>query len=73
MGKHEKIPIKLLSGLSDKNIKCDEPRNLLLNFGFDERIKGSHHIFQLIIEEWIETANLIGRPIPTPIGRLLFA
>jgi predicted RNase H-like HicB family nuclease len=28
---------------------------------------------QIIIAEWIETAQELGRPIPTPIGRLLFA
>jgi len=28
---------------------------------------------QKIIEEWIETANSLGRPIPIPKGRLLFA
>lgn len=28
---------------------------------------------QTIIEEWIETANSLGRPIPIPKGRLLFA
>jgi predicted RNA binding protein YcfA (HicA-like mRNA interferase family) len=36
---------KILSGLSDKNIKFNEFRNLLIKLGFDERIKGSHHIF----------------------------
>lgn len=25
------------------------------------------------IREWVETANEIGRPIPTPKGRLVFA
>ena len=27
----------------------------------------------VIIDEWIETAKELGRPIPTPRGRLLFA
>ena len=26
-----------------------------------------------IIEEWLETAQALGRPIPTPKGRLMFA
>lgn len=26
-----------------------------------------------IIEEWIETAKLLGRPVPDPKGRLVFA
>ena len=28
---------------------------------------------QVIIEEWIETARELGRTIPTPKGRLLYA
>ncbi|HVE72262.1 MAG TPA: type II toxin-antitoxin system HicB family antitoxin [Thermoanaerobaculia bacterium] len=28
---------------------------------------------RVIIDEWIETAQQLGRPIPTPRGRLLYA
>ena len=28
---------------------------------------------QVVIQEWIETAKELGRPIPEPKGRLLFA
>jgi predicted RNase H-like HicB family nuclease len=28
---------------------------------------------QVIIDEWIETAKLIARPIPTPRGKLMYA
>lgn len=28
---------------------------------------------QVVIEEWIETAQSLGRPIPKPKGRLVFA
>ena len=28
---------------------------------------------EIIIHEWIETANEMGRPIPKPRGRLMFA
>jgi predicted RNase H-like HicB family nuclease len=28
---------------------------------------------ELIINEWIETANELGRPIPEPKGRLMYA
>ena len=44
MSKHEKLLIKILRGTSDKNIDFEEFRNLLLRLGFEERIKGSHHI-----------------------------
>lgn len=36
---------KVLSGLSDRNIRFSELRKLILSLGFDERIKGDHHIF----------------------------
>jgi predicted RNase H-like HicB family nuclease len=28
---------------------------------------------EIVIGEWIETAQALGRPIPTPKGRLVFA
>lgn len=46
MGKHEKLLLKILGGASDANIKFDELRNLLIDLGFEERIRGSHHIFR---------------------------
>ena len=41
----KKIFWKILSGVSDANISFVELCNLLKELGFDERIKGSHHIF----------------------------
>ena len=41
MGK--KILEKIISGISDKNIRFNELRNTLIRLGFDERVKGSHH------------------------------
>ena len=35
---------EVLSGLSDKNVRFSELRNLVLSLGFDERIKGDHYI-----------------------------
>ena len=35
----------VLKGLADKNIRFDDLVNLLHDLGFDERIKGDHHIF----------------------------
>lgn len=32
-------------GRSDANIGFDELRQLLLDLGFEERVRGSHHIF----------------------------
>ena len=36
---------KVLVGLSDKNIRFADLRKLMVNLGFEERIKGNHHIF----------------------------
>ncbi|MGO9482324.1 MAG: type II toxin-antitoxin system HicA family toxin [Candidatus Kryptoniota bacterium] len=41
----EKVLEIVLSGLSDKNVRFDDLRRLLLNLNFTERIKGDHHIF----------------------------
>jgi len=41
----KKVLRKVLSGLSDKNIRFNDLRKLLLDIGFNERIKGDHHIF----------------------------
>jgi len=51
MSTHEKMLIKILRGTSDKNIEFDGFRRLLVSLGFNERIKGSHHIF---IKEGLE-------------------
>ena len=45
MSKFKKLLEKILQGNSDKNINFEEIRNLLIALGFQERIKGSHHIF----------------------------
>ena len=45
MGKKEKILLKVLRGTSDANISFSDLCLLLHHLGFDERIKGSHHIF----------------------------
>jgi hypothetical protein len=44
---NEKTIEKILSGISDKNIKFSELREILIKFGFAERIKGDHHIFTM--------------------------
>jgi hypothetical protein len=45
MSKFEKLIQKILSGSSDKNIDFNDLCNLLETLGFDNRIKGSHHIY----------------------------
>jgi predicted RNA binding protein YcfA (HicA-like mRNA interferase family) len=45
MNPHDKLLIRILSGRSDTNIPFSEMCQLLHELGFDERIRGSHHIF----------------------------
>jgi len=52
MGKYDKLLIRLLSGASDSSIAFDDLRQLLIRFGFNERIRGSHHIYTKVeVEE----------------------
>lgn len=45
MGNLSKLRQKILSGSADNNIEFGGLRQLLQRLGFDERIRGSHHIF----------------------------
>ncbi len=46
MGTHEKLLELVLQGRSDANIAFSDLRGLLLDLGFEERTRGSHHIFR---------------------------
>jgi hypothetical protein len=56
MGKYKKLLSQILQGTSDANISFDDLCNLLKKLGFDERRRGSHHIFRK--EGIIEKINL---------------
>jgi hypothetical protein len=45
MGQHDKLLLRVLRGTSDASIPFDGLCQLLVSFGFQERITGSHHIF----------------------------
>lgn len=45
MSKLQKTILRILRGTSDRNIDFDDMRQLLLFLGFEERIRGNHHIF----------------------------
>ena len=45
MAQRDKTLDKILRGTSDANIPFSELCQLLRRLGFDERIRGSHHIF----------------------------
>jgi hypothetical protein len=46
MGKYDKLIDKILRGTSDANIPFDDLRGILTHLGFDERIRGSHHVYR---------------------------
>ena len=45
MAKAEKTLLRVLRGDSDSNLAFADLCQLLKRFGFDERIRGSHHIY----------------------------
>lgn len=62
MGKYDKVLEKVIFGRSDANITFSELKQLLLLLGFEERIRGDHHIFSK--EGVVEIINL------QPIGSM---
>ena len=69
--KPEKILKRLLS--SQKNIRFDDLKKLILAFGFRlSRINGSHHIFtQPMLEELINIQEVNGEAKPYQIRQFL--
>lgn len=45
MGRLAKLRQKILAGKSDTSIRFADLRQLLIRPGFEERVKGDHHIF----------------------------
>lgn len=45
MDSHRKVLLKVLQGASDASIAFSDLRRLLRSLGFQERVRGSHHIF----------------------------
>ena len=46
MAKYDDLLARILRGTSDANIAFNDLRQLLRRLGFEERIRGSHHIFR---------------------------
>jgi virulence-associated protein VapD len=65
MSQFQKLLLILLSGQSDNNIAFSELTKLLERFGFESRIKGSHHIFTKIgVDEILnlQTRGALAKP-----------
>jgi hypothetical protein len=46
VAKYEELLRRILGGTSDANVPFNDLRQLLRRLGFDERIRGSHHMFR---------------------------
>jgi hypothetical protein len=56
MGRRRKLYDRIAGGQSDANIPFEQAANLFKFLGFEERIRGSHHIF--VREDIEEVINL---------------
>ncbi len=45
MPRFDRLLARVLTGTSDRNVRFEKLRSLVLALGFGERIRGSHHIF----------------------------
>ena len=46
MSKYDKLLFQILRGTSDANVPFNDLRQLLTSMGFEEKIRGSHHMFR---------------------------
>jgi hypothetical protein len=63
MTRIHKILGKILRGTADANVPFEDLCHLVRGLGFEERV----------IEQWIQVATELNRPIPKPRGRLKYA
>lgn len=56
MSKYDKLLVQILSGAADANVSFDDLCWLLIKIGFEERVRGSHHIFRKV--DVVERINL---------------
>ena len=56
MSKYDKLVFQILRGTADANVSFDDLCGLLDKLGFEERIRGSHHMFRK--EGVLEKINL---------------
>lgn len=48
MSRIRKTLVRVLSGRADANVRFGDLRALLTHLGFEERIRGDHHIFSFV-------------------------
>lgn len=71
MGKHEKLYQHVLMRRSDANVPFHGLRTLLMRLGFDERIRGDHHIFTMAgVEEILNLQPRNGKGKPYQVKQV---
>ena len=71
MSRHERHMRTILSGRSDANIRFDALRALLRYLGFEERVRGSHHLFDKEgIEEIVNLQSRRGHAKPYQVRQV---
>jgi hypothetical protein len=60
MSKYGKLIQRILSGAADGNIEFEDLRQLLVRMGFEERVRGSHHIYARVGVDEIINIQPIG-------------
>ena len=69
--RYDRLIRRILSGDSDRNVRFDELRQLLLHLGFEERTRGSHHIFvKLGVEERLNLQRDDGQAKPYQVRQV---
>jgi len=67
----DKLLVRILRGASDNNIHFEGMCRLLRNLGFDERTRGSHHIFTRDgVEEILNLQTKGGRAKPYQVKQV---
>ncbi len=65
MGKYDKLYRHILLRRSDANVPFDEVCGLLKRLGFDQRVRGDHHIFTMDgVEEIVNLQPMTGKGKP---------
>ena len=71
MGKDEKLYAHILMRRSDAGVPFDGLRALLVRLGFDERIRGDHHIFTMSgVEEILNLQPRSGKGKPYQVKQV---
>ena len=71
MGKHEKLYAHILMRRSDANVPFDGLRALLKRLGFEERVRGDHHIFTMTgVEEILNLQPKNGKGKPYQVKQV---